>query len=197
MAHKCFISFKAEDLWYKSYIQNDLNIDIIDKSLNDPIDSEDEDYIMRVIRRDYLNDSTVTICLIGNRSAENLHPYSENQYYIKKELQASLSEASSSKNGILGIVLPSMTSEIYSGSHICSTCGKEHNYINICDSTIIKEFSYNYYIPNDSLCAWSEEDRYCVLCKWEDFKSDPNHYIDQAFNKRDAPIAKKTKVRPK
>lgn len=197
MAHKCFISFKTEDLWYKNYIQNDLNVDIIDKSLNDPIESEDEEYIMKIIRRDYLNDSTVTICLIGDRSAEDLNPYPENQYYIKKELQASLSNTSiSSKNGILGIVLPSMTSKIYTGSHICSICGNEHTYVNIDDSTIIKEFSYNFYIPNDNLCAWSEKDRYCVLCKWEDFKNTPSLYIDQAYNKRDAPIASKTKVRP-
>lgn len=56
---------------------------MIDKSLNEPINSEDQDYIMKVIRRDYLNDSTVTICLIGSNSAENLHPFI-NQYYIKK-----------------------------------------------------------------------------------------------------------------
>ena len=65
---------------------------MIDKSLNEPINSEDQDYIMKVIRRDYLNDSTVTICLIGSNSAENLHPFI-NQYYIKK-LQASLSNTS-------------------------------------------------------------------------------------------------------
>ena len=51
MAHKCFISFKTEDLKYKKYIQDSLNIDIIDKSLNTPINSFDEDYIMRIIDR--------------------------------------------------------------------------------------------------------------------------------------------------
>ena len=66
MGHKCFISFKTKDSDYKDYIQNDLDLDMIDKSLNDPIDSEDEDYIMRKIREDYLSDSTVTIFLIGN-----------------------------------------------------------------------------------------------------------------------------------
>ncbi|WP_369796748.1 hypothetical protein [Rothia sp. ND6WE1A] len=43
---------------------------------------------MEIIRRDYLKDSTITIFLIGNRSAEN--NIFEDQYYIKKELQASL-----------------------------------------------------------------------------------------------------------
>ena len=92
MGHKCFISFKSTDMEYKKYIQDNLNVDMIDKSLNEPINSEDQDYIMKVIRRDYLNDSTVTICLIGSNSAENLHPFI-NQYYIK-ELQASLSNTS-------------------------------------------------------------------------------------------------------
>ena len=47
MSHKCFISFKTEDKEYKRYIQEDLKIDMIDKSLNTPINSTDEDYIMR------------------------------------------------------------------------------------------------------------------------------------------------------
>ena len=37
MSHKCFISFKTEDKKYKKYIQEDLKIDMIDKSLNTPI----------------------------------------------------------------------------------------------------------------------------------------------------------------
>lgn len=45
MSHKCFISFKTEDKKYKKYIQEDLKIDMIDKSLNTPINSTDEDYI--------------------------------------------------------------------------------------------------------------------------------------------------------
>ena len=68
MSHKCFISFKTEDLSYKEEIQSTLNIDMIDKSLNVPIESDDEDYIMRRIREDYISDSTVTIHLIGDPS---------------------------------------------------------------------------------------------------------------------------------
>jgi hypothetical protein len=50
MSKKCYISFKTEDFAYKKYIQDNLNIDMIDKSLNTRIDSTDEDYIMRKIR---------------------------------------------------------------------------------------------------------------------------------------------------
>ena len=61
MGHKCYISFKTEDCYYKKYIQSDLDVDMIDKSLDEPIESNNEDYILRKIREDYLADSTVTI----------------------------------------------------------------------------------------------------------------------------------------
>ena len=194
MSHKCFISFKTEDKKYKKYIQEDLKIDMIDKSLNTPINSTDEDYIMRKIREDYLSDSTVTIHLIGEYSAENL--LCENQAYIKRELQASLYNGeNNTKNGILGIVLPNMYDKIFKGSEVCSVCGKSHNIVCINDSTVVKEFSYNYYIPKDG-CSWSEEDRFCVLVKWNDFVKNPELYINKAFDKRSSLISAKTKVRP-
>lgn len=170
---------------------------MIDKSLNEPIDSDDEEYVMRKIREDYLSDSTVTIFLIGKQSSENLGQ--DEQVYIKRELQASLFNGeANSKNGILGIVLPEMYDTIYTGSFVCKTCGKSHNYVKINDNTVIKEFSYNYYIPNNK-CAWSEDDRYCVLVKWDDFKYDAKSaekYIDKAFDKRTGKISSQTKVRP-
>lgn len=194
MGHRCFISFKTEDHDYKKYIQDHLNIDMIDHSLDEAIDSENIDYIMRVIREQYLSDSTVTIFLIGQNSNENLGEHE--QRFIKRELQASLYHApGNTQNGILGIVLPSMVSSIYCGKGVCITCGKSHTFININNATTIKEFSYNYYIPNDK-CAWSEDDRFCVLVKWEDFIKEPEKYIDEAFNKRSHPISDKTKVRP-
>ncbi|KFE97349.1 molecular chaperone Tir [Chryseobacterium formosense] len=194
MAHKCFISFKTEDRVYKTYIHDHLDVDMIDKSLHDPINSYDEDYIMRKIRENYLSDSTVTIFLIGDKSAEN--SWFENQTFIKRELQSSLYHGlGNTKNGILGVVLPSMKEKIYKGSYYCSTCGGNHNCVSINDNTVIKEFSYNYYIPNDK-CAWSEIDRYCVLTTWEDFCAAPNYYIDLAFDKRTQPISNKTKVKP-
>ncbi len=59
MAHKCFITFKTEDIAYKEYIRDQMQVDMIDKSLNEPINSDNDDYIMRKIREDYLSDSTV------------------------------------------------------------------------------------------------------------------------------------------
>ena len=195
MAHKCFISFKTQDIDYKKKIQEDMGIEMIDKSLNEPINSDNEDYIMRKIREDYLADSTVTIYLIGEYSAEN--SFLQDQTYIKRELQASLYNGeNNTKNGILGVVLPNMYDRIYKGEEQCLICGSNHNSVCVHDDTTIKEFNYNFYIPKDNGCCWSEEERYCVLVKWEDFENNPEKYIDDAFNKRNSEISRKTKVRP-
>ena len=194
MGHRCFISFKTEDIEFKNKIQNELDIDMIDHSLDVAINSDNENYIMQKIREDYLSDSTVTIFLIGEYSGEN--NTLQDQTFIKRELQASLFNGrNNSKNGILGVVLPSMYDKIYVGSGICNKCGNSHNYVNLNDKTVIKEFHYNYYIPNEK-CAWSPIDRYCILIRWSDFHLDPEKYIDLAFEKRTSEISAKTKVRP-
>lgn len=199
MGHKCFISFKKEDEAYKKAIQSwaDKNkVDMIDKSLNTPIDSDDEDYIMRKIREDYLSDSSVTIFLIGSHSSENLGW--EEQKYIKRELQASLYNGTgNTRSGILGVVLPQMYDKVYKGSYHCFICGNSHNWVAIDDNTVIKEFGKNYYLDSHGKCSYSEDDRYCVLVRWEDFAKAPNNYIEQAFNKRSQPIANEVIVRPK
>ena len=199
MGHKCFISFKKEDESYKKAIQSwaDNNkVDMIDKSLDEPINSTNEEYIMQKIRRDYLSDSTVTIFLIGNYSAEDLGH--EEQKYIKRELQASLyNGVGNSRSGILGVVLPQMYEKIYKGSYQCSRCGGTHNWVAIGDNTVIKEFSANYYLNSHGKCSYTEDDRYCVLVKWDEFKQTPNDYIEQAFNKRSQSIADDVVVYPK
>lgn len=194
MGRKVYISFKTEDIAYKEAIQAMPDLDYVDKSLNVPIASDDEDYIMRVIREQYLHDSTVTIFLIGTRSAEALGSYE--QRFIKRELQASLATSSlSGKNGILGVVLPSMDESVFGGKYDCPQCGRSHNLVRVDEDRVIREFGYNYYIPN-SKCSHSEEDRYCVLVRWADFVAAPEVGIEKAFAKRSEAIAAKTRVRP-
>ncbi|TYB76292.1 TIR domain-containing protein [Bizionia myxarmorum] len=197
MARKCYISFKTENIAYKNHMQNSMHIEMIDRSLNEPIDSYDEDYILNKIRNEYLSDTTVTIHLIGSFSAENRGL--QEQRFIKRELQASLYNGQgNTKNGILGIVLPEMYRAIYGDSYNCNVCGGSHSYVGINDSTTIKEFSANHYIQNtaNNKCSWYEDERYCVLVKWDDFIVKPEEYIEFAFQKRSHPIADKTKVRP-
>ena len=192
MGHKCYISFKTEDAAYKQYVQSDLDVEMIDKSLDEPIQSDNEDYILRRIREDYLADSTVTIHLIGKYSAEKLGK--NEQRFIKRELQASLYNSSSnSRNGILGVVLPDVNSAIYKGNYVCQTCGMTHNWVAINDDTSVREFSYNYYIPNGK-CSHSEDDRYCVLVQWNTFTADPSTWIEAAFSKRSDSISDKIKI---
>lgn len=194
MGHRCFISFKTEDSAYKKHSQEKLDIDMIDKSLDEAINSDNEEYIMQQIRKHYLAKSTVTIHLIGTKSSESLGW--DEQKFIKRELQASLYHGDgNTQNGILGIVLPEAYNLVYKGNYTCDNCGNSHNHINVKDTTV-SEFSYNYYIPNDNKCSWSEDDRFCVLVKWEDFLKAPEKYINNAFDKRDLPISDKTKVRP-
>ena len=197
--HKCFISYKKEDIAYKDYLIDQFGGEnYIDKSLDRRIDSNDGDYIMEVIRRDYLCDSTVTLFLIGEHSSENEgYDYlGDKNYFIKRELAASLYNGKqNTRSGILGIVLPNMYSKVYKGDYVCNVCGRKHNYVNIGDSTVIREFSCNYYIEPHEGCCWTEEERYCVLAKWEDFIASPEQYIDKAYDKRDADIASKVRIR--
>lgn len=194
MARKCYISFKWEDREFKRIIQEDLNIDMVDKSLNERIDSDDPDYIMQKIREEYLCDSTVTIHLIGSNSYENA--VWEDQTFIKRELQASLYNGKgNTRNGILGLVLPTMYSTIYRGSGTCAGCGNPISYVHIDDNSTIKEFSINYHIPGK--CHWGDDDRYCVMVKWDEFIVNPEKYIEETYEKRFTQIANKVTVYPK
>lgn len=200
MGHKCFISFKKEDAAYRKAVINLLGEGgYFDKSLDREIQSEDGDYIMQVIRQQYLHDSTVTIFLIGSNSSENEGTDRfgrDNNYFIKRELQASLYNGKgNTRNGILGVVLPDMYDKIYKGTYTCSVCGASHSDVAINDTTVIREFSKNYYCEPHEGCAWQDKDRYCVLVKWSDFKASPDKYIDEAFEKRTASIASKIMIR--
>lgn len=204
MGHKVFISFKTEDFEYKRIIQEELKIDMIDKSLNEPINSDDPDYIMYQIRKNYLYDSTVTIALIGKKSAENLHPRLEDQYYIKKEIQASLySSQSTFKSGLLAVILPDMYESVYPTPNTTTSQfdGSTVNVTSINDNTVIKEISANYYLESplheSERDYWRDDERYVVAVKWSDFEKNPDKYIDKAFDKRSEKVSEYTKVRPK
>lgn len=199
MAHKCFISYKKEDKYYREEIDKLFDDrDVINKGLDTVINSEDGDYIMKKIRDDYLKDSTVTLFLIGQHSSENEgvdYLGQDKNYFIKKELQSSLyNRQGNTRNGILGVVIPSMYDSIYKGEYTCQSCGKSHNHVAINDNTVIKEFSENYYLKPHSGCAWSEDERYCVLVKWDDFIINPEKYINKAYEKRDSDLSDKVHV---
>lgn len=191
MSHNCFISFKKEDIYFRDRIVTRLQKDQIrGKSLDKWIDSEDIDYVMQIIRRDYMANTSVTIFLIGNHSSENegKDTYGRDiNAFIKRELQATLYDGKGfRRSGLLGIVLPKMEKAIYRGKEYCDKCKRNHNIVNINDDTVIREFSANYYLkPHKDGCGnyYGEGDRFCVIARYSEFMNSPDRYIDQAYDK--------------
>lgn len=194
MSHKCFVSFKKEDTYYRDEIRKKLSDNrILGRSLDKWIDSEDIDYVMQVIRTEYMKNTSVTLFLIGAHSSENEgfeYDYTDNCYYNKqnfiiRELKATLYDGKGNRrSGLLGIVLPEMYDSIYTGSYICKHCGKSINCVNINSNTTVKEFSENYYLnPNCEDGHCDEAGRYCVLVKYDEFMKNPDKYIDKAYDK--------------
>lgn len=201
MSHNCFISFKKEDQYYKNEISKKLNGDRLQgKSLNKWINSDDINYVMQVIRSQYMKNSSVTLFLIGKHSSENEgfeYSYEDGCYYNKqnfiiRELKATLYDGTGNRrSGLLGIVLPEMYDTIYGGSYTCSCCGKTINIVNINPNTVIKEFCENYYLSpscTDGHC--DESERFCVLVKYDDFMKNPDKYINIAYDKTNSSINK-------
>ncbi len=108
---KVFISFHQGD---RAEVDNfikkwaDVEKVFIPKSLgtsnnDDFINSENTDYVMNQIRSRYLGDSTVTIVLLGTCT--------HSRRYVDWEIKSSLRQGNDElPNGLLGILLPSMTS---------------------------------------------------------------------------------------
>lgn len=102
---KCFISYYSGDKEEVDKFLYDFGEVFIVKSIgvsngDDFIDSDDTDYVMSQIRKKYLGDSTVTICLIGKCT--------HSRRYIDWELKTTLRQGAYTPNGLIGILLPSM-----------------------------------------------------------------------------------------
>jgi len=108
---KVFISYHHDDQKeVKSFIDKfDERHDVFIARLlggvaEDIVDSDDTTYVMRRIREQYLQDSTVTIVLIGKCTWA--------RRYVDWEIQASLRHGDTvTPNGLIGIVLPSAAQE--------------------------------------------------------------------------------------
>ena len=75
-----------------------------------------------------------------------------------------------------------MYSKVYGGSYTCPDCGCTVGVVKMDDTTVIKEFSENFYLnPDCKNGHCTEDERYCVLVKYDDFMENPNYYIDKAF----------------
>jgi len=179
--HKTFISYHHdnEQELKDELVENFDDEDFIDVSVDDgDIDPDlDEDEIMRIIREDYLQDSTVTLVLIGWETAQ--------RPYVNSEIQASLRDTLKNKhNGLIGVIRDDLYDSLYS-TGTCS-CG--------CSIRRRDSYYYNTYMPNlvrknhdynGSNCHYNDSEVYCSLVKYSDFKLNPEDYINQAYDKRD------------
>lgn len=101
--HKTFISYHhANDQSYKDKLEYMCDNKIVSKSVQDGDidDNTSTENIRRIIREDYLKDSTVTVVLIGKDTWKRKH--------VDWEIAASLRNTRfSPRSGLLGIFLPS------------------------------------------------------------------------------------------
>ena len=88
---------KFIDKWSDVFIAKELGVYDDDDFIN----SNDGDYVMSQIREKYLSDSTVTIVLMGTCT--------HSRRYIDWEIKSSLRQGNYTPNGLLGIVLPSLS----------------------------------------------------------------------------------------
>lgn len=104
--HKVFVSYHhALDQSFANFIRDFYSTDdtLIDRSLDDEIESDDDDYILARIRTEHLKESTVTIVLIGSKTWT--------RKWVDWEVYSSLRPYGNIRtiNGLLGITLPTVT----------------------------------------------------------------------------------------
>ena len=113
--HKAFITYHHDnDQYYKESLlqMNEQYRIFVDKSVDtgDISDDLDDQTIRRIIRDDYLRDSTVTILLVGTETRYRKH--------VDWELFSSMIDGSvNKKSGILVVNLPSTGSELCTTGH--------------------------------------------------------------------------------
>lgn len=102
---KCFISYYVGDQEAVADFVLAFKDMFIPKAIgvtdgSDIINSDNSEYVMSRIRSEYLGDSTVTLCLIGQCT--------HSRRYVDWELKSSLRQGSYTPNGLVGILLPGM-----------------------------------------------------------------------------------------
>lgn len=122
---KVFISHYKGDREEVDKFIKDFNNVFIPKVLgandnDDFIQSTDTDYVMRRIREKYLEDSTVTIVLLGSCT--------HSRRYVDWEIKSSLRQGKEYiPNGLMGIVLPSQKNSAHLPPRLFDNWNKEHN----------------------------------------------------------------------
>ena len=85
---------------------------------DDFIDSNNPEYVMTQIRNKYLQDTTVTIVLVGSCT--------HSRRYVDWELKSSLRQGQYTPNGVMGIILPSQGDSCYMPPRLEDNWNKRH-----------------------------------------------------------------------
>ncbi len=85
---------------------------------DDFIDSNNPEYVMTQIRQKYLQDTTVTIVLVGSCT--------HGRRYVDWELKSSLSQGQNTPNGVMGVILPSQGDSCYMPQRLADNWNKGH-----------------------------------------------------------------------
>lgn len=178
--HKTFISYhhKNDQDLKNNLIETFGGEFFIDKSVNDgDINTGNtEETIMRIIREDYLSDSTVTLVIIGEETSQ--------RPFVNSELQASL--WGSNPNGLVAVVRDEIYDLIYTNGK-CSdyrcNCG-----ISLRNPTKLYEIYLPELVYKNRTCPenkphFNDSEVYCSLLRYSTFIKDPESYIDKAFEK--------------
>ncbi|MBI2839274.1 MAG: TIR domain-containing protein [Acidobacteria bacterium] len=104
---RIFVSFDHDDTDQVNGFLGLRNItdgfEFFNHKLDHRVSSNDVDYVCRVIRDEYINPASVTVVLIGNRTAQS--------DWVRWEVQESLKQG----KGILGIRLPGTNGQVPDG----------------------------------------------------------------------------------
>lgn len=111
--HRVFIShYRGDRTEVDAFIQNFSNKEkvftpyVLGANDNDDfINSSDPAYVMTQIRKKYLQDTTVTIVLIGSCT--------HSRRYVDWEIKSSLRQGEYTPNGLIGIILPSQGNSVH------------------------------------------------------------------------------------
>jgi hypothetical protein len=103
------------DKWSEVFIPKEIGV----YDEEDFINSTDNDYVMSKIRQTHLGDSTVTLVLLGTCT--------HSRRYIDWEIKSSLRQGNIyTPNGLLGIVLPSLSKAPYLPERFAANWSKEN-----------------------------------------------------------------------
>lgn len=184
--HKTFISYHHKN---EQDLKDDILLDaingdyFIDKSVSDgDIDTDlSEDTIMRKIREEYLQTSTVIIVLIGEETSQ--------RPYVNSEVQAAL--WGEKPTGLVGVV----RDDLYDRLYTTTTCNSLNCYCGISLNSptfeftlkvpfLVKENHYRLENEEDSSPHFNNSQSYCSIYKYSDFKKNMEKIIDESYEKR-------------